>query len=87
VPVNGAVLGFPHRQPPSPLPGALDPDQAALAVEILGARLAIPIHDEGYEIDGIYEPVDGAAEKFAAAAAERGVPARILEPGESIEVG
>ena len=59
VPVNGAVVGFPHRRPASPLPVALDPAQAAIAAELLGARLAIPIHAEGYEIDGIYEPVAG----------------------------
>jgi L-ascorbate metabolism protein UlaG (beta-lactamase superfamily) len=86
VPVNGAVLGFPHRRPPSPLPGALDPEQAAVAASILGARLAIPIHAEGYEIDGVYEPVSGAAERFAAAATERGVPVRLLDPGEAIEL-
>ncbi|MDX6669620.1 MAG: hypothetical protein QOK04_3000 [Solirubrobacteraceae bacterium] len=86
VPVNGAVVGFPHRRPASPLPVALDPDQAAIAGAILGARLAIPIHSEGYEIDGIYEPVADAAERFAAAAAARGVPVRILETGETIEI-
>jgi L-ascorbate metabolism protein UlaG (beta-lactamase superfamily) len=86
VPVNGAVVGFPHRRPPSPLPAALDPDQAATAAWILGARLAIPIHAEGYEIDGVYKPVADAAERFAASAAERGVPARVLEAGETIEV-
>jgi len=86
VPVNGAVVGFPHRRPASPLPVALDPGQAAIAVEVLGARLAIPIHAEGYEIDGIYRPVPDAAERFAAAAAERGVPVRILDLGETIEV-
>ena len=86
VPVNGAVVGFPHRRPASPLPVALDPDQAAIAAEILGARLAIPIHAEGYEIDGVYRPVPDAAERFAAAAAARGVLARILRAGETIEV-
>ncbi len=86
VPVNGAVLSFPHRRPPSPLPGALDPAQAAIAAEVLGARLAIPIHADGYEIDGVYQPVPDAAERFAAAAAERGVPTTILKPGESIEL-
>ena len=86
VPVNGAVVGFPHRRPASPLPVALDPAQAAIAVEVLGARLAIPIHAEGYELDGIYRPVPDAAERFMAAAAERGVPARMLETGETIEV-
>ena len=86
VPVNAAVVGFPHRTPASPLPVVLDPDQAAIAAEILGARVAIPIHAEGYETDGIYEPLSGAAERFAAAAADRGVPVQILEPGETIEV-
>jgi L-ascorbate metabolism protein UlaG (beta-lactamase superfamily) len=86
VPVNGAVLGFPHRRPASPLPAALDPDQAAIAAELLGARLAIPIHAEGYEIDGIYQPAPDAAQRFTAAAAERDVPARILEVGETIDV-
>jgi L-ascorbate metabolism protein UlaG (beta-lactamase superfamily) len=86
VPVNGAVVGFPHRRPASPLPAALDPDQAAVAAEILGARLAIPIHAEGYEIDGVYEPVPDAASRFAAAAAERRVQVRVLDVGETIEV-
>lgn len=86
VPVNGAVLGFPHRTPASPLPAALDPEQGAVAAELLGARLAIPIHAEGYEIDGIYQPVPDAAERFAAAAAERGVRARVLDVGETVEV-
>ncbi len=86
VPVNGAVVGFPHRVPASPLPVALDPAQAAVAAEILGARLAIPIHAEGYEIDGVYEPAADAAQRFAAAASERSVPVRILEVGETIDV-
>jgi L-ascorbate metabolism protein UlaG (beta-lactamase superfamily) len=85
-PVNGAVVGFPHRTPASPLPIVLDPEQAAVAAQLLGARLAIPIHAEGYEIGGLYEPVHGAAQRFAAAAAARGVPARVLELGETIDV-
>jgi L-ascorbate metabolism protein UlaG (beta-lactamase superfamily) len=86
VPVNGAVVGFPHRRPASPLPVALDPEQAAIAAGILGAGVAIPIHADGYEIRGVYEPVAGAARRFAAAAARRGVPARILGVGETIEL-
>jgi L-ascorbate metabolism protein UlaG (beta-lactamase superfamily) len=86
VPVNGAVVRFPHRRPASPLPAALDPAQAAIAASILGARQAIPIHAEGYEVDGVYQPVPEAAERFAAAAAERDVPTTILKPGEAIEV-
>lgn len=86
VPVNGAVLDFPHRQPASPLAGALDPGQAALAAQILGARLAIPIHGDGYEVEGVYRGVPDSPARFAEAAARRGVPVRVLEPGEAIEV-
>lgn len=86
VPVNGAVLSFPHRQPPSPNPGAMNPDQAATAARILGARLAIPMHDHGYELRGVYEPVDSAAQRFLTAAAHRKVPTQLLQPGQSITI-
>ena len=86
VPVNGAVVSFPHRQPASPLSVALDPAQAAIAAGILGARQAIPIHADGYEVGGVYQPVTDPTERFAAAAAERDVPTTILKPGETIEI-
>lgn len=86
LPVNGAVLSFPHRQPPSPLPGALNPDHAAIAAQILGARVAIPIHADGYDIAGVYEPVAGAVDKFRAAAADRGVAARTATLGQPMEL-
>lgn len=86
VPVNGAVVSFPHRRPASPIPATLDPAQAAIAACILGARTAIPIHAEGYEIDGIYQPTADTAERFAAEAAMRDVPVTILEPGEAIDI-
>jgi L-ascorbate metabolism protein UlaG (beta-lactamase superfamily) len=86
VPVNGPVMTFPHRRPASTLPGVLDPAQAAVAAEALGARLAIPIHAEGYAREGLFEPVPDAAARFTEAAAQRGVNARTLELGETIEV-
>jgi L-ascorbate metabolism protein UlaG (beta-lactamase superfamily) len=87
VPVNGAIVSFPHRTPASPLPVALDPIQAAIAAQILGATTTIPIHAEGYEIGGIYQPVDDAAQKFQREAAHRNLSARILVPGETITIG
>ncbi len=86
VPVNGAVLSFPHRRPPSPSAGVMDPDQAAAAAGILGARLAIPIHDRGYELPGTYVPVTDAAQRFVAAAAGQAVPTVALQPGETISI-
>jgi L-ascorbate metabolism protein UlaG (beta-lactamase superfamily) len=84
VPVNGAVLTFPHRQPPSPLQAMMDPEQAAVAAQILGARLAIPMHDEGYDLDGVFQPVAGAADRFLEAAEARGLPARRLAVGQTL---
>jgi L-ascorbate metabolism protein UlaG (beta-lactamase superfamily) len=86
LPVNGPVVGFPHRQPTSPFAIALDPDQAAVAAQILGARLAIPIHAEGYAIDGLYEPAPAAVAEFTAAAREHGVTVRAMELGETIAI-
>ncbi|MBF6619360.1 MAG: MBL fold metallo-hydrolase [Patulibacter sp.] len=86
VPVNGAVVAFPHRTPASPLPAAMDPEQAAIAAQILGASVAIPIHGEGYVVDGTYRGSPDPSARFVAAATERGVTARILGLGEAIEL-
>ncbi|WP_439662552.1 MBL fold metallo-hydrolase [Lentzea sp. HUAS TT2] len=46
LPANGAVVNAPHLQPPSPVPAAMDPFQAAAAAKIIGAWHAVPIHYE-----------------------------------------
>ncbi len=81
-PINGARLCFPHRQPASRLPGVLDPEQAALAAELLGAERLLPIHYDGYALAGVYEPAADALER-AAAASGRVVAVSL---GEAIEV-
>ncbi|GAB2747199.1 MBL fold metallo-hydrolase [Amycolatopsis magusensis] len=53
LPANGAVVDAPHLQPPSPLPAAMDPEQAAAAAEILDARYAVPMHYETEQPDKI----------------------------------
>lgn len=65
-PINGARLTFPHRLPASPLPGVMEPEQAALAAELLRAERLIPIHYDGYSLQGIYEPVTDALERVSA---------------------
>jgi len=85
-PINGAVVDFPHLQPPSPLPAAMDPEQAALAGELLGAKTVVPIHYDGFDIDPWYRPIADAAERFEAAGAGRPYVARVLEPGEDYEL-
>ena len=81
-PINGPRLTFPHRSPASPLPGAMDPEQAALAAELLQAERLVPIHYGGYELPGIYEPVPDALERVSAASTR----VSVLQPGESVEI-
>ena len=85
LPVNGAVLDFPHRQPPSPLPAAMTPRDAAAAARALGAREAIPIHYDTFQHPPLYTAIEGAADAFLEAAAAAGIDARIVEPGEVVE--
>ncbi|MDW5594128.1 MBL fold metallo-hydrolase [Conexibacter stalactiti] len=86
LPVNGPRVSLPHRQPPSPFAAAMDPQQAAVAAAILGARLAVPIHYDTLNGPPLYEQVDGPAASFLAAAREAGVTARVLETGETLEL-
>jgi L-ascorbate metabolism protein UlaG (beta-lactamase superfamily) len=81
-PINGARLTFPHRTPASPLPGAMDPEQAALAAALLQAERLVPIHYGGYELPGVYEPVPDALERLSSTSAR----VSALEPGGSIEI-
>jgi L-ascorbate metabolism protein UlaG (beta-lactamase superfamily) len=84
-PINGAVVNFPHLQPPSPLAAALEPEQAAIVGDLLNAGTLIPIHFDGFEIDPWYLPVPSPRERFEKASADRSYDARVLEPGESID--
>jgi L-ascorbate metabolism protein UlaG (beta-lactamase superfamily) len=84
LPVNGAVVSLPHRQPASPFAAVLTPDEAAAAAELLGARLAVPIHYDTIHHPPVYAQTDDPAGAFARAGAARGVAVRVLEPGESL---
>jgi L-ascorbate metabolism protein UlaG (beta-lactamase superfamily) len=84
-PINGAAVNFPHLQPPSPLAATMEPEQAALAGELLGARMLVPIHYGGFAVDPWYRPVPRVLERFEAATAERSYATRLLEPGESLD--
>ncbi len=86
LPANGARVSLPHRQPPSPFPAAMTPEQAAVAAAILGARLAVPIHYDAIHAPPLYEQVERPAERFLGAAQEAGVAARLLTTGETLEL-
>ncbi|MGW3467636.1 MBL fold metallo-hydrolase [Saccharopolyspora sp. NPDC000995] len=73
LPANGAVVDAPHLQPPSPLPAAMDPRQAAAAAEILDARYAVPMHYEAEQPDKIagYVEVSDPENEFRTHAGHR----------------
>jgi L-ascorbate metabolism protein UlaG (beta-lactamase superfamily) len=83
-PINGPVGDFPHLQPPSPLAAAMEPEQAAVAGELLRARTVVPIHYDGFAIDPWYRPTDDPLPRFERAAAGRSYEVRVMEPGESL---
>jgi L-ascorbate metabolism protein UlaG (beta-lactamase superfamily) len=63
----------------------MEPEQATLAGELLGARTLIPIHYDGFAIDPWYRPVGGSLSRFEAAVSGSSCEFRVLEPGESID--
>ncbi|WP_240690835.1 MULTISPECIES: hypothetical protein [unclassified Amycolatopsis] len=73
IPANGAVVDAPHLQPPSPLPAAMDPMQAAAAAEILVAQYAVPMHYEAEQPDKVagYVEVSDPKNEFRAHAGRR----------------
>jgi L-ascorbate metabolism protein UlaG (beta-lactamase superfamily) len=84
VPINGAVVDFPHQQPASPLPAALDPEQAALAGELLGAETVVPMHYGGFAMEPHYRPIADARERFERAVRDRPYRAAPLAPGDAL---
>lgn len=85
LPANGAVVDAPHLQPPSPLPAAMDPGQAAAAAEILDARHAVPMHYEAEQPDKVpgYVEVVDPEEEFRARAGRR---AHVLAVGTWLDL-
>jgi L-ascorbate metabolism protein UlaG (beta-lactamase superfamily) len=81
-PINGARLSVPHRRPASPVAAAMDPEQTALAAELLKADRIVPIHYGGYALPGLYEPVPDALERLEATSDR----ATVLELGETLEI-
>ena len=81
-PINGARLTLPHRRPASPMPAAMNPEQAALAAHLLQAARLVPIHYGGYELTGLYEPVPDALERVSSASDR----VLVVDPGESFEI-
>jgi L-ascorbate metabolism protein UlaG (beta-lactamase superfamily) len=84
LPINGPVCSFPHRQPPTPFPAAMDPRQAAVAAHILGARRVVPMHYDGVHAPPFYAQVDDPSGSFSREAATFDLAVTFLAPGETL---
>ena len=84
LPVNGVLVDFPHRQPSTPFPAAMTPEQAAAAARALGARRAVPIHYDTFHQPPLYDAMEGADEAFLRASSACGVAAELVEPGAEL---
>ncbi len=85
LPVNGAIVNFPHLQPASPLPAAMTPREAAVASRILGAGLTVPMH-YGLHNPPAYIEVNDPLGDFESEAKIAGIAIRVLASGESFKL-
>lgn len=85
-PINGPVVCFPHCQPPSPFPASLDAEHAAVAARLLGARVTVPIHYDGFHLDGFYTTQADELLRFLAAAEPESYATASLAAGETLTV-
>ena len=82
LPINGAVVDAPHLHPSSPLGISMSPEEAAVAAQLLQARVAVPIHyDIVQKIPQYVEAPDGA-KRFAQKARELDVEPLVAAPGD-----
>ncbi len=86
VPINGAVVNFPWRQPPSPLPAVMTAEEAVVAASLLGAGTAVPMHYGGFDLEPFYRSAPDALPRFLAAAERDGVSVTALERGGVLDV-
>jgi L-ascorbate metabolism protein UlaG (beta-lactamase superfamily) len=86
VPINGAVVNFPWRQPPSSLPAVMTAEESVLAARLLGAGAVVPMHYGGFDLEPFYRSASDALPRFVAAAERGNVNAVELELGGVLDL-
>ena len=86
LPVNGARIDFPHRQPAADLPAVMTAEQAVAAARALRAGAIVPMHYGTLDYPPLYRPDPDAEEPVRAAAGRDGLEVVVPAVGEWIEV-
>ena len=74
-PIDVALLPIGAYEPPSQRTVHMNPEEALVAFEQLGARFMVPMHYGTFRLS--YEPLDEPPRRLLAAAQERGMTDRI----------
>jgi L-ascorbate metabolism protein UlaG (beta-lactamase superfamily) len=85
VPICGAIVDFPHMQPPSPLPVVMTPEEAVVAAHLLGSRARRRFTMDHF-IAPIFVETDRPVERFYERAIELGVKPTIRSSEEWFDV-
>ncbi|AJT42046.1 MBL fold metallo-hydrolase [Psychromicrobium lacuslunae] len=85
-PINGPTVSFPHAQPASPFPATLDAEHAAVAARLLRAKMVVPMHYEGFHLDGFYHTVRDELARFLEASQGEEYRVEVLTPGQSLQL-
>jgi L-ascorbate metabolism protein UlaG (beta-lactamase superfamily) len=86
LPVNGARIDFPHRQPAADVAAVMTPEQAVAAARALRAGALVPMHHGTFDYPPLYRPEQDEEERVRAAAARHGVEVVVPPAGEWLEV-
>ena len=86
LPVNGARIDFPHRQPAADEAAVMTPEQAVAAARALRAGVLVPMHYGTFDYPPLYRPEHDEEERVRAAAARHDVDVLVPPAGEWVEV-
>jgi L-ascorbate metabolism protein UlaG (beta-lactamase superfamily) len=82
LPINAPVVSFPHLQPTSTVEAVMSPEEAAVAANILRAKLVVPIHYRSLHKPPMYAETDHAPERLQKALSGLDATAKIMQAGE-----
>jgi L-ascorbate metabolism protein UlaG (beta-lactamase superfamily) len=81
LPINAPLVNFPHLQPASTVEAVMSPEEAAVAANIIKAKLVVPIHYRSLHKPPIYIETDHATERLSKALHGSLAAVRIMEAG------
>jgi L-ascorbate metabolism protein UlaG (beta-lactamase superfamily) len=86
LPINAPVVNFPPLQPATELEAVMNPEQAASAANILGAKLVVPIHYGSLHKPPVYIETQDSTKRLRERASIFGIKSIAYQAGEWFSV-